>query len=587
METLPTFTEQKTWICERFGLNGQSSPAKVVASYDYMDESNNLLFQVVRYDPKDFRQRRPDGNEGWIWGLGDTPRVLYRLPDVIKAQTILVLEGEKDVLTAYRLGLPEGWAATCNPMGAEKWRAEYSEFLRGKKVVIAPDQDEAGQRHAAQVAQALTGVADEVRCLSLSFGKDLSEWAEVGGTAQEFHALLDNIPDFCSSVAYRNTAPTEKPLDSPEEVQVNLGQEIPFMSYKEETLHERAFSPKSAPEFIAEAQEEDMEWIHDDYLPAGGLVLLVAKPKIGKSTLAYQIAKHVAHGQTFLGRETRQGGVLIIAPEEHPRHIRIRLQDLGCDHTPNLFILCGPVDPTPTFFQALKAFIAANGITLVIIDTLATFWNISDENDPVAMGKAVKPLLKLARESGACVLLIHHARKSEGTYGDEIRGSGALFALADVALVMKPHEVETQRRLCALSRFPDTPRELVIELREGGYVALGDPATLDKKARKEKVKAALSEVPEEAEQIIKRAGVNNRDGRRLLALLVKNNEVQQTGEGKKGNPYRYQQFPFMHPPSLIGHETETETTEMEDSLSCTPPSPCMKEKMEEVVIDAD
>ena len=189
------------------------------------------------------------------------------------------------------------------------------------------------------------------------------------------------------------------------------------------------------------------------------------------------------------------------------------------------------------------------------------------------MTKAVKPLLQLARESGACVLLIHHARKSEGTYGDEIRGSGALSALVDVAIVMRPHEVETQRRLSTMSRFPDTPRELVIELREGGYVALGDPASLDKRARKEKVKAALSEIPEEAEPIIKRAGVSLRDGRRLLGLLVKNNEAQRTGGGKKGDPYRYQQFPFMQGPPSIGHETETEMAVREDSLSCTPPYP--------------
>lgn len=215
MEIMPTFIEQKTWICEQFGLNGQSPTAKVVARYDYMDESGALLFQVVRFEPKTFKQRRPDGNDGWIWGLGNTRRLLFRLPDVIKSQTILVLEGEKDVETAGKLGLPTGWAATTNPMGAGKWRPEYSESLRGKKVVIAPDQDEAGRRHGEQIAQALTGVATEVRYLTLPFGKDLSEWAEAGGTTEEFQSLLANVPDFCSSVAYRNTDPTEKHLGKP------------------------------------------------------------------------------------------------------------------------------------------------------------------------------------------------------------------------------------------------------------------------------------------------------------------------------------------------------------------------------------
>ena len=122
---------------------------------------------------------------------------------------------------------------------------------------------------------------------------------------------------------------------------------------------------------------------------------------------------------------------------------------------------------------------------------------VGSENDAGAMTKAVKPLLDLARESDACVLLIHHSRKSDGAYGDEIRGSTALFGLADVAVVMKRHEVENQRKLCAMSRYPETPTELVVELREDKYVSLGDPKDLDKKARYQKMKEALSDSPEE------------------------------------------------------------------------------------------
>ena len=42
---------------------------KTAAIYDYLDENGNLLHQTVRYEPKDFRQRRPDGNGNCIWGL--------------------------------------------------------------------------------------------------------------------------------------------------------------------------------------------------------------------------------------------------------------------------------------------------------------------------------------------------------------------------------------------------------------------------------------------------------------------------------------------------------------------------------------
>ncbi len=93
-----------------------------------------------------------------------------------------------------------------------------------------------------------------------------------------------------------------------------------------------------------------------------------------------------------------------------------------------------------------------------------------DENDAAEVTQAMKPLLALARDTGACVLLIHHARKSEGSYGDEIRGSGALFAAVDIAMILKRHEVQTQRVLHAISRYPETPAEIVLELRETGYV---------------------------------------------------------------------------------------------------------------------
>lgn len=55
-----------------------SGRARLVATYDYRDEGGNLLYQVLRYHPKDFRQRRPDGEGGWSWSVKGVPRVPYR-----------------------------------------------------------------------------------------------------------------------------------------------------------------------------------------------------------------------------------------------------------------------------------------------------------------------------------------------------------------------------------------------------------------------------------------------------------------------------------------------------------------------------
>jgi DNA primase len=109
-------------------LSGNNGAAEIVATYDYTDEGGNLLFQCVRTKPKDFWQRRPDGKGGWINNLQGVRRVLYRLPEVKSAQTVCVAEGEKDADNLAKLG----FVATTNPLGAGKWRDEYSETLPEK-----------------------------------------------------------------------------------------------------------------------------------------------------------------------------------------------------------------------------------------------------------------------------------------------------------------------------------------------------------------------------------------------------------------------------------------------------------------------
>jgi hypothetical protein len=190
------FPEALHLVAGALGLSSDNGNARtIVKTYDYTDATGTLLFQVVRFEPKDFRQRRPDGQGGWIWNLGTQEPVLYKLPAVMSASQVLIVEGEKDVETAYRLGLPDGWAATCNPMGAGKWRNSYSDALVGTHAVILPDEDGpaqkyAGQKHANQVAESLLVRAARVSRLTLPDGaKDLSVWAATH-TPEEFAALL-------------------------------------------------------------------------------------------------------------------------------------------------------------------------------------------------------------------------------------------------------------------------------------------------------------------------------------------------------------------------------------------------------------
>ncbi len=200
----------------------------VVDSYDYTDEDGNLLYQVQRWYPKTFTQRRPDGNGGWINSVGDTRRVLYRLPDVLGAvragKPVFVCEGEKDVQTI----LSWGWCATCNAGGAHGWRDEYAESLRGAKVILLPHNDPDGIHLADTVTRSLKGIAEAVKRLEipgLNPKGDVSDWKQAGHTKEELEVLLRevrlpnkgvvNLADVAKWLRYHVDVPLPPGLDYP------------------------------------------------------------------------------------------------------------------------------------------------------------------------------------------------------------------------------------------------------------------------------------------------------------------------------------------------------------------------------------
>lgn len=189
----------------------------IVKVYDYTDSEGRLLYQAVRYQPKDFRQRRPDGNGGYIWNLNGVIRVLYRLPAVLTSieahSPVYVCEGEKDCHSLESIGL----CATCNAGGAEKWQAEYSDSLQGADVIILPDNDGPGRKHAEQVARSLKGKAQSIRILELPglpAKGDVSDWIAAGGTAVQLLELVENCPEWVepqTDEAKASTGPTGYP----------------------------------------------------------------------------------------------------------------------------------------------------------------------------------------------------------------------------------------------------------------------------------------------------------------------------------------------------------------------------------------
>ncbi|EAQ78790.1 DUF3987 domain-containing protein [Blastopirellula marina] len=164
----------------------------IVATYDYQDEVGTMLFQVVRYQPKSFRQRQPDGKGGWKWSVKDVRSVPFHLPRLLTSQgdVVFFVEGEKDVIALEGIGC----IATCNAGGASKWTAEHSVYLTHRDVVVLPDNDVPGGKHAETVAMSLQGIARTVKVVTLpGLGEkgDVSDWIAAGGTKEQLVNLAD------------------------------------------------------------------------------------------------------------------------------------------------------------------------------------------------------------------------------------------------------------------------------------------------------------------------------------------------------------------------------------------------------------
>jgi putative DNA primase/helicase len=193
------------------------------AAYFYDAESGDPVGAVARFAPgtldadkKTFRQFRFEEGR-WCSGLGGKQLPLYRLAEVLKAlkgcETIHVVEGEKCVEALRSIGL----SATTNAGGAGKWRPEHAESLRGATVVVIPDNDGPGRKHAHAVAQALQGVAASVKVIALpgvdqrsaDDGWDVADWLEAGGAAD---LLSGSAPLWAPSISSQADWPTPMPF---------------------------------------------------------------------------------------------------------------------------------------------------------------------------------------------------------------------------------------------------------------------------------------------------------------------------------------------------------------------------------------
>lgn len=186
----------------------QKEIPRLVTTYDYKDATGELKYQVCRFEPKDFRQRRPNGS-GWIWDMKTVTKIPYRLPELAGQSTVYLPEGEKDVDALWALGKP----ATCNVGGAGKWRDGETQALKNigvARVIVLPDNDGPGRKHADDIAAQMkaNGIACSIVALpGLRASGDVSDWFAQGHKIAELEELA------AKPYVVGKVAPTEPSVD--------------------------------------------------------------------------------------------------------------------------------------------------------------------------------------------------------------------------------------------------------------------------------------------------------------------------------------------------------------------------------------
>jgi DNA repair protein RadA/Sms len=549
------------WIERR---NGHHPTSARETRFELRDQDGQLVAIHHRLD-------LPDGHKLMWWmrpggtrGLGDLRAAdlpLYGIDRLDGAGEVIVTEGEKAAAALMALGIPAVGTVT----GASS--TPDDEALRpllGRMVYLWPDNDPPGRGHMARIARRLIALGADAQKLFWI------EWPEAppGGDAADYVAGGHNAGDIeflvwlAQPVTERLTGAAETgaevepeagapALERPGTAEGQL--KCSSRSSQEELGRAgRAFSFSLAPlgALLAEP-EEAVQWLVDGLLPTGGVSLLAAKPKVGKSTLARNLAWCVARGAPFLGRATAQGAVVYLALEEKRGEVARHFRKMGA--TADSEGAVGEA-PLPVYVHvgaapeeamaALAAAVAAHRPALVIADPLLRLVRLRDANDYAEVTRALEPVVELARQSGAHLLLVHHLAKGERAGGDAILGSTALFGAVDTALLLRRHP-DQSRTIESIQRYGEDLAESVLTLDEAtGTVQLaGTVAERRQRDAEEAVLAVLSAQPaaELTEPEIREATeMKGLVVSQALRALVARGVVVRTGAGRKGDPFKYQ-----------------------------------------------
>ncbi|MGI1690041.1 AAA family ATPase [Thermoanaerobacter uzonensis] len=414
---------------------------KIPTIFLYTNEAGTPLFRVIRWDTpngKTFHTQHFDG-EKWQDGLGNVRKVLYRLPEVKKAiekgDMLFIVEGEKCVHAMEKLG----FVATTNAFGASAWLEEYSKQLIGaNEVIILPDNDSAGKKHAEKVKRSLEkhGIPCKiVEIPNLGDGEDIAD--AIARKEIDREKLLKLIEKTDSK------SPTVQVFEFSE-----------FLKYTESL--------------------GQIEWLVQDIIPKNGLVLVSGRPKRGKSTLARQLLAGIAlnNEKIALNKAVKEAPVVITALEDFPQAVAQQLLNLGA--LPN-----SPISVAMTFGKNWKEFLKPFEGRVVLLDPAALIIGIKDMNDYSEIYNKFGELREFAKNADLTLILVTHDKKpskNELEALDNVLGSTAITGVVDViGNLLKPTGGElTARELKLKSRLKG---ELSIDLKFSDGIYLPTSST--------------------------------------------------------------------------------------------------------------
>ena len=482
----------------------ESSKPEIIAVYDYREETGKVLFQTVRFQPKDFRQRQPTAGGAWSWTLKGVKLVPYRLPEILKEPAVFIVEGEKDVGNLVAIGI----SATCNPMGAGKWRDEWGAYFEGKEVFIIPDNDPPGRKHAQDVARKLHSHAKSVKIVALPETggvKDASDWLARGGDKEKLLAIAAKAPTW---------EPATKGKPEPKLKTITAAD-----------LEDKEFPP--------------LKWAVPGLLTEG-LTILAGRPKRGKSWLGLGLALAVASGGTALGKiKVERGDALYLALEDNERRLQNRLSRIkDPEHRlPRRLHLVTDFPPLQLggMSQLLKWLDEFKETRLVIIDTLGRILPSAKGNtnqftdDYQFIGK----LQKLAIDRGFALLIIHHIRKEGAEYAlDRVAGTTGITGAADSVWVLDIGKPPASAILHVTGRDIET-QEIAMSFDSGIWNIMGDAKDVTLSGERKEILTLLADSgPMFPKAIADILGKNISTLYNLLCLMKRDGQlVQEEGRG--------------------------------------------------------